>query len=241
LIAEDVIEMFYIDQDGCIGFNDGISVQGDVSFRDAADLLAIGKSRGWGKGKWTAIWNSFAGAPPFGELKELKCFRNSGYAVERIWSAIQRLAPESSVDAMLDVEGGELKVASAEDMEAATAEVKEIEAMKQPKKRGLAAKVAATLSDNPKKPAKKAAGKLKAQSTRPKATASTPTAREGTKKAQVIAMVSRKQGASVDELMELLGTQHRHSVRGLLSTLASKGFAIVTEKDEKRGHVYRAA
>lgn len=64
--------------------------------------------------------------------------------------------------------------------------------------------------------------------------------REGSKKARVIAMLQRKQGVSGPELMEAFGWL-AHTCRGLLSTLRSKGFAMTSEKDEKRGMVYKAA
>jgi hypothetical protein len=37
------------------------------------------------------IWNSFAGAPPFGDLKPVKKFENRRRAISRIWTAIQKL------------------------------------------------------------------------------------------------------------------------------------------------------
>jgi len=39
------------------------------------------------------IWNSFAGAPPFQDLKPVKKFTDRMTGIERIWRAIQRLAP----------------------------------------------------------------------------------------------------------------------------------------------------
>jgi hypothetical protein len=37
------------------------------------------------------IWNSFAGVPPFGDLKPVKKFENREKATRRIWAAIQEL------------------------------------------------------------------------------------------------------------------------------------------------------
>jgi hypothetical protein len=39
------------------------------------------------------IWNSFDGAPPFGELKPVKKYTDRKTAVTRIWAAIQKLEP----------------------------------------------------------------------------------------------------------------------------------------------------
>jgi hypothetical protein len=37
------------------------------------------------------LWNSFAGVPPFGELKSVSKFTDRKTALRRIWTAIQRL------------------------------------------------------------------------------------------------------------------------------------------------------
>jgi len=58
---------------------------------------------------------------------------------------------------------------------------------------------------------------------------------------EVVRLISRKTGASVEELMEAMEWQ-RHTVRGYISTLGSKhGYKINAEKTEKLGLVYRAA
>lgn len=65
------------------------------------------------------------------------------------------------------------------------------------------------------------------------------TAREGSKKAEVIAMLQRSKGATVAEIMKETKWQP-HSTRGFISTLGSKGgFKIESEKSEERGRVYR--
>lgn len=65
--------------------------------------------------------------------------------------------------------------------------------------------------------------------------------RSGTKAANAVALLRRPQGVSNDELAETCGWQ-KHTVRGFISTLGSKhGVKIETEKQEKRGLVYRAA
>lgn len=64
--------------------------------------------------------------------------------------------------------------------------------------------------------------------------------RAGTKAATALGMLRRERGVSNDELAEKCGWQ-KHTVRGFISTLKSKHrIKVKTEKDEKRGLVYRA-
>ena len=93
----------------------------------------------------------------------------------------------------------------------------------------------------------KKAGKTKAPKSTPKgkatkgkkAAAGTP--REGTHKAQVIAMLQRKGGATLDQIMEATGWQ-KHTVRGFISILGSKGGIKVTStrRESDRARVYEA-
>jgi hypothetical protein len=65
--------------------------------------------------------------------------------------------------------------------------------------------------------------------------------REGSKQAQVIAMLRRTEGATVAEIAVAIGWQH-HTVRGAIAGALKKklGLPIVSEKEE-RGRVYRIA
>jgi hypothetical protein len=45
----------------------------------------------WPISRLVETWNSFAGAPPFGDLKPVKKFENRAKATARIWAAIQKL------------------------------------------------------------------------------------------------------------------------------------------------------
>lgn len=66
-----------------------------------------------------------------------------------------------------------------------------------------------------------------------------PGARAGSKQAQVVALLGRAQGATVEEIATAMGWQH-HTVRGLISGALKKKLrlAVVSEKTE-RGRVYR--
>lgn len=64
--------------------------------------------------------------------------------------------------------------------------------------------------------------------------------RAGTKQAQVIAMLKRPEGATIEQIVEATGWQS-HTVRGAMAGALKKrlGLAITTEKVEGRGRVYR--
>ncbi len=47
----------------------------------------------WPTDRLVEVWNSFAGAPPFGDLKPVKKFTDRKTAVARIWKAVQALTP----------------------------------------------------------------------------------------------------------------------------------------------------
>jgi hypothetical protein len=66
------------------------------------------------------------------------------------------------------------------------------------------------------------------------------TPREGTKQATMIAMLQRKDGATIAEIVEATGWQ-QHTVRGAFAGALKKklGLTIVSEKLDGRGRVYR--
>ena len=67
-------------------------------------------------------------------------------------------------------------------------------------------------------------------------------ARAGTKTARLIALLNRKEGATIGDLTKAMSWQP-HSVRGAISgTLKKKlGLAVTSENVEGRGRVYRIA
>lgn len=64
--------------------------------------------------------------------------------------------------------------------------------------------------------------------------------REGTKLAAIVSLLSRDEGASIVEIMEVTGWQH-HSVRGAISGMIKKklSLSVTSTKDDDRGRVYR--
>ena len=67
-------------------------------------------SADWPITRFVEVWNAFAGAPPFGDLKPVKKFTDRKTAVARIWKAIQALGEELLRAGIRDAEA-KLKVA----------------------------------------------------------------------------------------------------------------------------------
>jgi hypothetical protein len=67
-----------------------------------------------------------------------------------------------------------------------------------------------------------------------------PRPRDGSKQAQLIAMLRRAKGATIDEVVNALEWQP-HTVRGAIAGALKKklGLDVTSEKDEKRGRIYR--
>jgi hypothetical protein len=91
-------------------------------------------------------------------------------------------------------------------------------------------------SKTPAKAPKEATG---AKNAKP-AKAAVPAKKAARKQATMIAMLQRKNGATIAEIIEATGWQ-QHTVRGAFAGALKKklGLNIVSEKDEKRGRVYR--
>jgi len=66
--------------------------------------------------------------------------------------------------------------------------------------------------------------------------------RGGSKQSQLIAMLRRAKGATIDEIVNALEWQP-HTVRGAIAGALKKrlGLDVTSEKDEKRGRIYRIA
>ena len=65
--------------------------EGQDPFTSEKEFASL--SADWPITRFVEVWNAFAGAPPFGELKPVKKFTDRKTAVARIWKAIQALTP----------------------------------------------------------------------------------------------------------------------------------------------------
>jgi len=179
-----------------------------AAFATEAELSEATAS--WPTSRMVQVWNSFAGAPPFADLKEVKKFTDHKTATVRIWTAAQRLG-EALEEEMRIAEQDMLR--AQEEMMSGT-------------KAARPAKVARTAA--PKRPTKPEAS-MDAASVDG---APAPKQREGTRKAAVVALLEREGGATLEEIMSATSWQ-KHSVRGFISTLGSKhGYTIVSTRRE---------
>jgi hypothetical protein len=164
--------------------------------------------------RFVTVWNSFAGVAGFGaDLKPVKKFQNRNIAVGRIWKALQRLngrAPEEE-----DATAAETAPAAPKGAKGAPTKGKSSKKATPSKKSPKGAKVA--------KPAKAEAG----------------APREGSKTAQVVAMLQRKNGATLSEIMQKMGWQ-AHTVRGFMAgALKGAGYTVESFKPEGGERTYR--
>jgi hypothetical protein len=107
---------------------------------------------------------------------------------------------------------------------------------------GIDAQAETTDASKPAKPAKKKQ-KKSGKSVKPKAEKkATRPVRSDSKQAQLIAMLKRAKGASIEEIVEAFDWQP-HTVRGAIAGALKKKLRldVASEKDEKRGRVYRIA
>jgi integrase/recombinase XerD len=144
----------------------------------------------------------------------VKRFKNSNGAATRIWQSIERLGDAAKPE-----------VAPAKP-----------EVARKPKAGARVAKGAPVKGRATKKAtAAKAAPKGKKAAKAPEATGP----REGSKTAQVVAMLQRAKGATITEIMDKMGWQ-RHTVRGFMAGAMKKaGFTVESFKPEGGQRSYR--
>jgi hypothetical protein len=164
---------------------------------------------GWPAERLVAIWNSLPGVTP------AKGFKTPKAAVSKIWGRIQSMAePEKPMDAAPKAErkpkGG-------------------VQGAKGTPAKGKASKKATPAKKSPK------GGKAPAKPAKPESGAP----REGSKTAQVVAMLQRKNGATLSEIMDKMGWQ-KHTVRGFMAgTMRKAGYEVESFKPEGGERTYR--
>jgi len=169
---------FTLDTDKNITAHDATPAAQDnvVAFATEKELTKL--SADWPITRFVEVWNAFAGAPPFGDLKPVKKFTDRKTAVTRIWKAIQALTPAPAPQA-------------------------------------------APVAPKKAKAAKKATAKDAA-----------PTTRDGSKKAIVLDMLKRPEGATLADIMSATAWQ-AHSVRGFISGSLGKKMGLKIESAKR--------
>jgi Protein of unknown function (DUF3489) len=166
-------------------------------------------AKAWPAERLVAIWNSLPGVTP------VKKFKDHKTAISRVWKRIQGL--------------GEPEKPKADQPEKPKAERKAKRGAPSPK--GAPAKGKATKKATPAKAAPKGKKAAKAKE------ASAP--RDGSKTAQVVAMLQRKNGATLTEIMDKMGWQ-KHTVRGFMAGAMKKaGYQVESFKSDKGERTYR--
>jgi len=206
---------FTIDPDNNItAFAHPQEAEAAASGQSFASLEALATlTASWPMDRFVMVWNSFAGVAGFGaDLKPVKKFENRDKAVARIWKALQRL------------NGG----SPAEDATAAETAPAARKGTKGAPTKGKSEKKATPAKKAPK--AKKGTKPAKADSGAP---------REGSKTAQVVAMLQRKNGATITEIMDKMGWQ-KHTIRGFVAgALKGAGYEVESFKPEGGERTYR--
>jgi Protein of unknown function (DUF3489) len=214
----------------------------------------------WPVQRLIGIWNSLSGVMPVSKFTSRKI------AVERLWKAIQgrevparpeSTAPETMAEATVPAE-------SAPESDAAAVEPQEAPA--QPELPAIKPQLPAAVKGPqavPEAPTQSAVAAVRAQATAVAAVAEGPTPeptrtkkarktsrrattpkqdsgpREGSKTAQVIAMLQREGGAAIPEIMSTMGWQ-KHTVRGFMAgTMKKAGYTVESFKPEGGERTYR--
>jgi len=146
-------------------------------------------------------------------VKPVKAFKSANAAASRIWERIQGLGEATKPEAEPAKPKADKKAKGG--AQAA---------------KGAPAKAKATKKTTVAKQAPKARKAAKAQETGP---------REGSKTAQVVAMLQRKNGATLAEIMDKMGWQ-KHTVRGFMAGAMKKaGYTVESFKPEGGERTYR--
>ena len=193
-----------------------------ASQQELADLAAH-----WPAERLLAVWNSLPG------VTAVKKFKDRNTAISRIWARIQGLGEPVAPKAAAPVGTPEPKA----DQPAKPKAERKAKGGAQAATRGAQVAKGA--------PAKgKAAKKTTAPNSAPKGKkvvkakdAAAP--REGSKTAQVVAMLQRKGGATLAEVMKKMGWQ-KHTVRGFMAGAMKKaGYQVESFKPEGGERTYR--
>jgi len=179
--------------------------------KELAELIA-----GWPAERLVATYNSLPGVKPVKALKDPKT------AAGKIWERVEKL--------------GQMVAPEPEAAKPEAAPTAKPKAERKPKARAEAAK-GAPVKGKPSKKATPAKAAPKGKKAAKVEEASAP--RGGSKTAEVIAMLQRKNGASITEIMTAMGWL-RHTVRGFMAGAMKKaGYTVESFKPEGGERSYR--
>jgi hypothetical protein len=185
------------------------------TFSSQQELAELAKA--WPAERLVATWNSLPGVVALKSLPDTKAAKDTW--AKRIWKRIQSLGdaaqpePEAPKPEAAKPKGGKKATGRAQAA------------------KGAPAKGKARKKTTPAKAAPKGKKGAKAQE------AAGP--REGSKTAQVIALLQRAKGATITEIMDKMGWQ-RHTVRGFMAGAMKKaGFTVESFKPEGGERSYR--
>jgi hypothetical protein len=204
-------------------------------FRNEAGLSKLAAD--WPAARLVEIWNSLPGVTP------LKKFKDRQTAVARIWKALETLGQPTTAATAADEPAPVPEAAPAPDQieeASATIEPAAIAESPEPAPATPAAPQAPDVAPAEAPATKKTTAK-KAAPKAPKAAkvAKSDGPREGSKMAQVIAMLQRENGATISEIMSSMGWQ-KHTVRGFVAGAMKKaGYTVESFKPEGGERSYR--
>ena len=215
-------------------------------FRNEAGLAKLAAD--WPAARLVDIWNSLPGAT------SVKKFKDRATAVNRIWKAIQGFGGTIQAETTNEPEvPPAIETARGPEIAAAMPETAPVDPepallLSQPiVSESPEANVATAVApQTPDVAPEETPAKNKATSTKktPVAAANAGTPREGSKTSQVIAMLKREGGTTLEEIMTAMGWQ-KHTTRAMLSAGGSltknHGLVITSEKvGEKRTYSIKA-
>ncbi len=178
-------------------------------FRNEAGLNKLAAD--WPAARLVEIWNSLPGVSP------VKKFKDRQTAVSRIWKALQSLGQAAPESRSRRIRAG----ARSRDSYARCAT----------NARRCAGRGARDEEDH--------APQERAQGPKSRQIARSHSAAESSKTAQVVAMLQRKEGATLSEIMSSMGWQ-KHTVRGFMAGAMKKaGFTVESFKPEGGERTYR--
>jgi hypothetical protein len=185
--------------------------------QELADLIAA-----WPPERIVATFNSLPGVAP------VKRFKTSNVAATKIWERIRELGEGAQPEADQPEPEAKKPAPATGKGKAATKAKGRTQSAK-----GAPTKAKASKKATAAKPAPKAKKSAKVR----EASAAGP--REGSKMAQVIALMQRKGGVTITEVMDKMGWQ-KHTVRGFVAgALKKAGYTVESFKPDGGERTYR--